>query len=280
MRIIKVKFELVMPFFMAALVAMNVCGFIARQDILPSAPVPAALPEETLPFMFSIEGLSPAFLHAPEAVEDAAFDRYRDPASREWVITFFTLISGSRDIAEAILINAEIFNISPSLAFALCWEESRYTPRAVNRRNLNGSMDRGLFQLNSRTFPALTEADFFNPRTNARYGLSHLRWCLDSGGSEIAALAIYNAGTSRVSITGTPKHTLDYVSRILASRQKIDTLFRAEIAHAQEQLPGSELGIAPDIGEGTKLADAPKMNDVKDGIEWSRFAPLSPLSGR
>ncbi|GHU73693.1 hypothetical protein FACS189450_13950 [Spirochaetia bacterium] len=269
---------------------MNFCARVALfgsfRPVPPPVPV-TVLPEEVPDISF--EGLSSAFLLEPEQLEDVIFDCYREPAAREWVISFFTQVCGSRDIAEAILTNAENFNVSPSLAFALAWEESRYKPNAINRRNKNGSIDRGLFQLNNQSFPKLAEADFFNPLTNAWYGMAHLHWCLDSGGSEIAALAIYNAGSGKVSSGGTPKNTLDYISRILASRRKIDSLFRAETASVLETISRNtpESGLIPDaetspevsgdaIGIGTELAEVPKLG----GSERSRFALLSPLSGR
>jgi hypothetical protein len=276
---------------------MNLCALIALHGFFtPEGQPPAIIlsREEAPPP--SLEGLSSAFLLEPEVHEDLIFDCYREPASRDWVILFFTRICGSREVAESVLINAENHNVSPSLAFALCWEESRYRIDAVNRRNQDGSIDRGLFQLNNRSFPALTDADFFNPRVNAWYGMGHLRFCLDTGGSEIAALAMYNAGTGRVRSTGTPKNTLDYISRILASRRKIDNLFRTETARALESFPVLELGLAPDsgdIGTGAELAKAkappemaaePKVEgkDMDGGArgERFRFAILSPLSGR
>ncbi|GHU89205.1 hypothetical protein FACS189476_07720 [Spirochaetia bacterium] len=291
MRVIKIKFELVMPFFLTVLFSMNFCVRIALSGAFtplpPQAPV-AALQEEVPDIPFG--EISSAFLLEPEQLEDVISDCYREPAAREWVITFFTQICGSRDIAEVILTNAENFNVSPSLAFALVWEESRYKPSAINRRNKNGSIDRGLFQLNNQSFPKLTEADFFNPQINAWYGMAHLNWCLDSGGSEIAALAIYNAGSGKVSSGGTPKNTLDYVSRILASRRKIDSLFRIEITRALETIgtDAIQLGLAPDtepapdFNAGT-LAKAPqtdKPDNAAGILERSRFALLSPLSGR
>jgi hypothetical protein len=287
-RIIKIKFEFVLPFFLAVLFAMNFCALIAFYGSFTLSPPPApaaALPEEAP--AFSLEGISSAFLLEPEKFEDVVFDSYREPATREWVIAFFTQVCGSPDIAKAVLANAENFNISPSLAFALCWEESRYKSTAVNRRNLNGSIDRGLFQLNNQSFPELAEADFFNPGKNARYGMAHLRYCLDAGGSEIAALAIYNAGAGRVRSTGAPKNTLDYVSRILASRRKIDSLFSAEIARAFDIAPGfppDSEDMAGDLGTETELAaapqaDMPKIGGIAGIIERSRFALLSPLSG-
>jgi hypothetical protein len=250
-RVTNIKIEFVLPFFFAVLLAMNFCasialqGFLTPEGLRPQAITPSG--EEALPP--SLEGLSSAFLLEPEAQEDLIFDCYREPASRDWVILFFTRICGSRDVAEAVLSNAENHNVSPSLAFALCWEESRYRVDAVNRRNRDGSIDRGLFQLNNRSFPALTDTDFFNPRVNAWYGMGHLRFCLDTGGSEIAALAMYNAGTGRVRSTGAPKNTLDYVSRILASRRKIDNLFRIETVRAQVSFPALELGLVPDSAD-------------------------------
>jgi hypothetical protein len=153
---------------------------------------------------------------------------YQNESFREETVQFFSRVTSSRQVAEVILENAGNFNISPSLAFALCWEESRYNVRAVNWKNLNESVDRGLFQLNCCSFPSLGEQDFFDPGINAYYGMAHLRWCLDSGGSDVSALAIYNAGNKRVNTGGTPKKTLDYISRVLRVQRAIEVLFEAE----------------------------------------------------
>ncbi|QQO10519.1 transglycosylase SLT domain-containing protein [Breznakiella homolactica] len=158
---------------------------------------------------------------------DPILESYRDETLRQQVIAFFGAVAHSEVLAENILRYADEFNISPSLAFALSWEESRFNPRAVNR-NGNESIDRGLFQLNSESFPNLSEADFFDPGINTRYGLAHLRWCLDAAQSDVAGIAMYNAGFSRVRTGGTPKVTLDYVSRILEFRQGVEDLFSAE----------------------------------------------------
>ncbi|MFP3089536.1 transglycosylase SLT domain-containing protein [Treponema sp. TIM-1] len=159
---------------------------------------------------------------------DIILETYRDPNFRDEVIAFFSLIADSRLLASIILAQAEAYNVSPALAFALCKEESQFTVRAINRKNVNGSIDRGLFQLNNRSFPQLKEADFFNPETNTQQGMAHLRWCLDTAGSELAALAMYNAGATKVKSNNTPKRTLDYISRILDSRDRIEEAFRVE----------------------------------------------------
>jgi hypothetical protein len=159
---------------------------------------------------------------------DQILDYYRNKTSHHEVAAFFSALVQSEEIASSVLANADKFDIPPSLAFALCWVESRFNPLAENRTNRNRTVDRGLFQLNNESFPRLREADFFNPGVNAYYGMAHLRWCLDTGGSVVAGLAMYNAGTNRVKDGATPRHTLDHVSRILEFRNGIESLFQVE----------------------------------------------------
>jgi len=189
--------------------------------------------------------------------QDIILEAYQDPVDRDWIELFFEGLTGSRDIAVAILANAAEFNIPPSLAFSLCWEESRYNPRAVNRANSNKTVDRGLFQLNSASFPDLKEQDFFDPNTNARHGLSYLRWCLNTAGTEIAGLAMYNAGSNKVRTGGTPKRTLDYISRIINRQRKIDELFLSDYS------PQPEIVETPEI-----------IAEVPAGFTLSLLTPL------
>jgi soluble lytic murein transglycosylase-like protein len=174
-------------------------------------------------------------LFAPsENITDSVLEYYRNPEYKEWVIDFFTAICSSREIAWAILDSSDEFDIPPALAFALCWEESRFNPNAINRQNRNGSVDRGLFQLNNRSFPHLDISSFYNIYFNARYGVGHLRHCLNSSGSEISALAMYNVGTGRVKSTGAPEVTLNYTSRILENRRKIESRFHFRLIKEEE----------------------------------------------
>jgi soluble lytic murein transglycosylase-like protein len=221
-----------LPFFPAVLAAMYLGALTASNVLVPPRELPVVLPPAPEKIRTRPE-ISSAFLREPEDLKDEVMELCLKSESRQWALDFFALLCGSSETARIILEESERRGVSPSLAFALCWEESRYDSQAVNRRNRNGSVDRGLFQLNSASFPALGEADFFNPRTNAYYGIAHLRLCLDAGASEIAALAMYNAGAARVRADGTPRQTLDYADRVLSSRRKIDALFRGEWAAAQ-----------------------------------------------
>jgi hypothetical protein len=235
-----------LPFFCAMLASVILGAFLAARMARPVPPElseapPLVSPDPVIPF----EDVSSALFRGPEPVDDVVTDMYLDLASREWVTAFFARICGSPVIADAILKESVQLSIPPSLAFALSWEESRYDYTAVNHRNRDGSIDRGLFQLNSNSFPTLSEMEFFNPQVNVRYGIAHLRVCLDMGGSEVAALAMYNAGSGRVnSGTGIPRQTLDYVAKVLSSRHKIDQVFREEWARHGNALADTALADA------------------------------------
>ena len=176
----------------------------------------------------------------PPGDHDPILAAYNDPDTVEMVISFFEEITGARDLAAIILVNSAEFNVPPSIVFSLGWEESRFNPKAVNRANTDKSIDRGLFQLNSSSFPGLREEDFFDPETNAFYGIAHLKHCLDIAGTEVAALAMYNAGTGRVRAGGTPKVTLDYVSRILKKQRQIEENFNAQYSKIEKIEPSGE----------------------------------------
>ncbi len=162
---------------------------------------------------------------------DRGLELYRQPQSRAAVEWFYTQVTGNRIVALAILENADKNNIPLSLAFSLAFVESRFKSNAVNK-NSNSTVDRGLFQLNSASFPLLTEEEFFDPQVSAKYGMIHLRWCMDLAGkgNDVTALAMYNAGTSRVKANKTPQHTLNYVAKIGTYRSRLENKFNSDIA--------------------------------------------------
>ena len=120
---------------------------------------------------------------------DNGLTLYRQPLSKAAVEWFYYQITGNRDVTNAILTQADANDIPLSLAFALAHTESSYNVKAINR-NVNNSIDRGLFQLNSNSFPGLTESEFYDADKSAYYGLSHLKFCLGNAGNEVSALAM------------------------------------------------------------------------------------------
>lgn len=160
--------------------------------------------------------------------EDSGLQYYRQLSTRVQVINFYSEITGNREVALAILEYANKYNISISLAFALAYSESRYNCNAINS-NSNKSIDRGLFQLNSKTFPYLEESSFFDPYISAKQGLSFLHYCLETAGNEIGALAMYNAGPTSVKMNKTPQMTLNHIANITQYQKGLEELFKQEI---------------------------------------------------
>lgn len=152
---------------------------------------------------------------------------YREDVTHQRVVDFFVQLTGSEDIALPVLYHADRAGISFSLVFALIWVESRFSPVAVNQNAT--SIDRGLFQLNSRTFRDLSNEDFFHIDVNTFHGIDYLVWCLQHTENEYQAVAVYNAGLTRVRAGRTPASTLVYVERIREYRAQLRRRFRQYI---------------------------------------------------
>ena len=224
------------PDFLRFLVALFVCALLVLIVTIKLQPVVQKnADDEIIQFEPAVEEI-PSVNHDDfqklvvnhARKTDAGLLLYRDEATRSRVVWFYNHITGSESVASAILENADKNDIPLSLAFSLAYVESRYKTRAVNH-NKNSTTDRGLFQLNSASFSKLSEEECFNPDTNAKHGLTHLRFCLDTAGNEVAALAMYNAGTVKVKSGSTPQMTLDYVSKIMSYREGLESLFAQEV---------------------------------------------------
>jgi hypothetical protein len=166
---------------------------------------------------------------------------YGNSGTKQNVVDFFAALTKSTEVAVAILDNAIKHEVPASLAFAIAYEESRFNPKA---KNLNATTtDGGLFQLNSSTFPQLTEKELFDPARNAKEGITYFKHILDLSGNEVSALAMYNAGRTRVSQKGAPVTTLDYISRILNYQKNINSLFTAKVVARTSMLGKIRLGL-------------------------------------
>ena len=166
---------------------------------------------------------------------------YKNIGTKQNVVDFFATLTNSANIAVAILENAVKHQVPASLAFAIAYEESRFNPKALNKND--ASVDRGLFQLNSVTFPNLSDKEAFDPLRNANEGIKYFKHILDVSGNEVSALAMYNAGRTRVSQRGAPVMTLDYISRILNYEKNISSLFTAKVVAKTSMLSKIRMGM-------------------------------------
>lgn len=171
--------------------------------------------------------------HINPTVTDKGLEYYRNPQTRGAVELFFIKVTGNRNITMAILTAANRENIPLTLAFALAHTESRFKPYARNV-NVNGSIDRGLFQLNDRTFPQLSEEEFFDPSVSARYGMRHLRYCIGIAKDDLNGVAMYNAGVARIKANQMPASTKSYVKKIKNYRANLDAEFYKEVVSLYE----------------------------------------------
>jgi hypothetical protein len=198
---------------------------------------PVALPHKGTPA--SLRGITLEISELDLANDTKpALTLYRHPATRNAVIDFFIHLTNSEEVALTTLYYADKFHINPFLIFSLIYVESGFSPTVAN--NNVGSVDRGLFQLNSSSFPQLRLDDFFNIDTNVRHGIQHLQWCLDAADSnEEKALAIYNAGLGRVSSGDIPASTQAYIANIMHYKDNLAHNFKAYIKQTFEQQAGT-----------------------------------------
>ena len=88
-------------------------------------------------------------------------------------------------------------NIPPILLWAIAKHESGLNKNAVNKKNNDGSIDRGLMQVNSCHLPELKalgydENDQIHHEVNVKYPSTILKNCIDLVGFNYKALNCYN----------------------------------------------------------------------------------------
>lgn len=163
-----------------------------------------------------------------------------DLLDREMQVTldYFTERTGSRELAAVIIEAADMYEIPRTLALALAYKESSFDPRQVSANSK--SVDRGLFQLNSLSFPHMSDEEVFDPRINAQTGMAYLRYCWNRGGNETVALAMYNAGPTRVEDRGTPVFTMNYIHKIYQFKDSYDRELERRMLFDPQSLRDSE----------------------------------------
>lgn len=102
-------------------------------------------------------------------------------------------ITKDKEIADAIIQKSLQLKVPINLAFALACVESRYDSKAINKNS--HSTDKGLFQLNTRSFP---NVDYFDIEENTKYALSYLKELYVKNESWETAILFYNAGSIEI----------------------------------------------------------------------------------
>lgn len=178
--------------------------------------------------------------YSAPAVQEQWSSLHENSIEREMQVTldYFTEVTGSREIASVIIEAADMYDIPRTLALALAYKESSFDPMQVSANSK--SVDRGLFQLNSLSFPHMSDEEVFDPRINAQTGMSYLRYCWNRGGNATIALAMYNAGPTRVEEQGTPVFTMNYIHKIYLYKDYCDRELEGRMQFDPQSLRDSE----------------------------------------
>ena len=128
-------------------------------------------------------------------------------------------------VMDIILLIAPQYDVPPYLVAAIIIVESRGNPYAINSNNANGTIDRGIMQLNSSWFNC---EDWSCPETNITAGVSHLQWLYQEtkivSPTWWAAVVAYNCGLSRFqSSRGAPQASINYANEVFRIWNHLDS---------------------------------------------------------
>jgi len=118
-------------------------------------------------------------------------------------------------LAALIILIATETGIPPNFALAVAICESNLNPTVVSAKRWDGSVDRGIFQLNSYVYPNINWAD---PETNIRLGIKHLRWLMEMEchNTYWAVAVSYNAGHSyMLKKIPPPQSSIEFANKVM-----------------------------------------------------------------
>ena len=122
----------------------------------------------------------------------------------------FSGLGATSSVQQMIVDAANQYGVPPSVALAIAQHESGFNPSAVNSTlNPNGTIDYGLFQLNTSVLQTygLTPAQAMDPQTNINTAVGLLGKYIAQYGDVNTALWAYASGAGTVAAGGTPNAT-------------------------------------------------------------------------
>ncbi len=164
------------------------------------------------------------FVSRSVSTEECIFDVIIETKEEENKYNYLDTIIRNKIILNQLFYFSKKYDLDPLLFASLIKNESEFNPNSVNF-NINGSVDRGLCQLNNFSFPELTTEEFYNTAINLENGAKYLRWCLDlSEDNLVTALASYNSGLGSVNNRRVGRSTLIYINKILEYKNQAERI--------------------------------------------------------
>lgn len=155
-------------------------------------------------------------------------NRMYDEQEYQKIVAFYTQFTRNHVIADTIIKYAIHYNMPINLAFALSYVESAGFKVRAYRRNDNGSIDRGLFQLNNSYRKDWKTEDFYNIEKNVEEGIRY--WaeeCVEDSRSIPMTFIAYNYGPFSVPVRDNfiPDNRVEYVDDILSYEDMLNVEF-------------------------------------------------------
>lgn len=155
-------------------------------------------------------------------------NRIDDEQEYQKIIDFYTQYTRNPVISDAIIKYAIHYEMPINLAFALSYVESAGFKIRAYRRNDNGTIDRGLFQLNNSYRKGWKTEDFYNVEKNVREGIRY--WaeeCAATNRPIPMTFIAYNYGPFSVPVRDNfiPEDRVEYVDDILSYEDMLNVEF-------------------------------------------------------
>ena len=116
----------------------------------------------------------------------------------EEVYEFYSSFTRNREITHNIIIHALTERLPLHVAFGTAWTESNFNPTCIyQNKDKNGrvlSIDFGLFQLNSESFPRVKKEELLDVKLNTSLACKTLMDNYTKTGSWFEAICMYNRG--------------------------------------------------------------------------------------
>jgi soluble lytic murein transglycosylase-like protein len=116
-------------------------------------------------------------------------------------------------IEALILAIALEIGVPPYLALAIALTENPALDPLAVHENPDGTLDRGIMQLNSSWY----NGDWQDPETNIRAGCEHIKWLLSLPNMNFwLATVAYNCGYGPLRSGNVPNISIEYANRVFA----------------------------------------------------------------
>jgi soluble lytic murein transglycosylase-like protein len=116
-------------------------------------------------------------------------------------------------IEALILAIALEVGVPPYLTLAIALTENPALDPLAVHENPDGTLDRGIMQLNSSWY----NGDWQDPETNIRAGCEHIKWLLSLPNMNFWLVAVaYNCGYGSLRSGNVPNISIDYANRVFS----------------------------------------------------------------